>query len=349
MAGRTLCPVEQWEGIPVFGPGLTQWSNDVVGPVAKLLNADLVVVLFDAWPLDIEEYGKLNTAVWTPIDHATVPPKVGGFFVHSGARTIAMSQHGKAALEAAGFENVPYVPHGIDTQVFQPHDQATARKEQQLPEDKFVVGMVSTNKGTQPSRKAFEVAFRAFGAFAKAVPDALLYVHSEYAGRMGGVDLRVLASHYEIPPENLWFADERVIPYPVSDETMAQLYSCFDVLSFASMGEGFGIPAIEAQACGCPVISSNFSAQRELNPFGWRVGGQLWWDDYQKADMVIPDDKQMVTALAMAMEARGNQELRDKCRQFTLQYDTDTVFEENWLPVLADLEDNLPTDEPIVV
>lgn len=339
--------VESWDGITVFGSGFEQWGqNDVVEGVARALGIDQVIVLFDAWTLSPEVYAKLNAAVWTPVDHATVPPKVAGFFNASQASPIAMSQHGQAAFDAIG-RTVPYVPHGIDTSVFRPYDRTEARKLAGLPSDRFVIGMVSTNKGTQPSRKAFEVAFRTFGAFSKAVPDALLYVHSEMFGHASGVDLQLLANHYDISPENLFFSDQLSMRYTLSDETMAQLYSSFDVLSFATMGEGFGIPAIEAQACGTPCITSNFTAQKELNPTGWQVGGQLWFDDYQKADLQTPDDRLMLDALVCALEAKGDQELRDRCREFALGYDADKVYEECWVPTIEQFEKNLPTSEPI--
>lgn len=339
--------VEEWDGITVFGSGFEQWGhNDVIGGLAQVLDIDQVITLFDAWPLSPDVYAKINASVWTPVDHATVPPKVAAFFNASAATPIAMSRHGQAAFEVVG-RSVPYVPHGIDTSVFRPYDQTESRKVSGLPTDRFIVGMVSTNKGTQPSRKAFEVAFRTFGAFSKAVPDALLYVHAEMFGHASGVDLQLLANHYDISPDNLYFSDQLSMRYTLSDESMAQLYSSFDVLSFATMGEGFGIPAIEAQACGCPVITSNFTAQRELNPHGWQVGGQLWFDDYQKADLQTPDDRQMLDALVNALEAKGNQELKDKCREFALEYDADRVFETYWQPVIEDLEAAVPSDEPI--
>lgn len=43
----------------------------------------------------------------------------------------------------------------------------------------------------------------------------------------------------------------------VSDEELVQLYKEHDILCFASLYEGFGMPIIEAQACGCAVITSN--------------------------------------------------------------------------------------------
>ncbi len=49
---------------------------------------------------------------------------------------------------------------------------------------------------------------------------------------------------------------------PAND--MASLYSGASVLLFPSLHEGFGMPILEAMACGCPVITSNLSAMPEV-------------------------------------------------------------------------------------
>jgi glycosyltransferase involved in cell wall biosynthesis len=42
-----------------------------------------------------------------------------------------------------------------------------------------------------------------------------------------------------------------------NNEDLQALYSCADLMLFPSLEEGFGWPIIEAQACGCPVVTSN--------------------------------------------------------------------------------------------
>ncbi len=50
----------------------------------------------------------------------------------------------------------------------------------------------------------------------------------------------------------------------VPDEKMPALYSNAIALVFPSLFEGFGLPILEAQACGCPVITSNASSMPEI-------------------------------------------------------------------------------------
>lgn len=50
----------------------------------------------------------------------------------------------------------------------------------------------------------------------------------------------------------------------VADEDMATVYSMADLLVFASLHEGFGIPLLEAMACQLPIVTSNCSALPEI-------------------------------------------------------------------------------------
>jgi glycosyltransferase involved in cell wall biosynthesis len=51
---------------------------------------------------------------------------------------------------------------------------------------------------------------------------------------------------------------------PVSDEDLAALYSAADCFCFPSLYEGFGLPVLEAMACGTPVVASTRGALPEL-------------------------------------------------------------------------------------
>lgn len=50
----------------------------------------------------------------------------------------------------------------------------------------------------------------------------------------------------------------------VDDEKLIELYQCAKLFVFPSFYEGFGIPPLEAQACGCPVASSDKASMKEV-------------------------------------------------------------------------------------
>ncbi|EIW8532290.1 MULTISPECIES: glycosyltransferase family 4 protein [Klebsiella pneumoniae complex] len=60
-------------------------------------------------------------------------------------------------------------------------------------------------------------------------------------------------------------SDERIrFMGRVSDEKLINLYQNATAFIFPSFYEGFGIPPLEAQACGCPVLSSDRASMKEI-------------------------------------------------------------------------------------
>jgi glycosyltransferase involved in cell wall biosynthesis len=116
-------------------------------------------------------------------------------------------------------------------------------------------------------------------------------------------------------------------------EAMASIYTATDVLLAASMGEGFGLPTMEAQACATRVIVSDFAASAELVGDGWRIDGQPQWDAPQKAWFHVPNVESIVNALE---EAYQQGRIRSqKAQDFAAAYEADRVWAEHWRPILA--------------
>jgi glycosyltransferase involved in cell wall biosynthesis len=343
LQGSTL----EWNGFHCYPSDPTGYGRDLL-PHYAAHHADgqdprdvLVLTLMDVWVLN-EAYPalrELNMASWVPVDHGPLPTRVHEFFELTGARPIAMSRFGERALRDAGHDPL-YVPHGVDTKVYrpQPEHRAIVRRGMGVPEDAFVIGMVANNAGQAPPRKAFPQVFQAFAAFRREHPEAILHLHTEIAGRQNGINLSALADICGVPAEAISITNQFSLHLGIPDDQMALIYSGFDVLASPSYGEGFGVPIVEAQACGVPVIVTDWTAMPELCGAGWKVRGDKFYDPPQGAFYVCPAVIEILDAFDAAHAARNDYDLKAKAREFALQYDADRVVEEHWKPALAALE-----------
>jgi hypothetical protein len=121
---------------------------------------------------------------------------------------------------------------------------------------------------------------------------------------------------------------------------MAAIFTASDVLLAPTLGEGFGLTLLEAQACGTVAIANNFSAQPELLGDGWLTEGQPYWDGAQMAWFNTPNIPSIVEALEKAY-ARGRGR-SDKAREHALSYDADLIWEQYWRPYLQSLAEPQP-------
>lgn len=329
------------DGITVL-PGIPgDLGDDTLPAHAKQVFGEfkngLVIALLDVWGLQASSVRPLKAACWTPIDHDPLPPPVSEWFEGSQASPIAMSRFGEEKLREAGLKPI-YVPHGVDTEMFTPAGREAAREATQWPADAFVVGMVAANT-TNPSRKSFAEALLAFKRFHDKHPEAKLYLHTEVTGRHRGVNLGILVQSLGIPRDAIYLADQYRMAFdPWSPGVMAQIYSALDVLLLPSAGEGFGLPVLEAGACGVPSIVSDFSAQPEVLGAGWLVPTQ---PVYTKlfSWQVVPSVEGIQNALEQAFgrDAKERTDMAEKARTHALTYDADTVTRDYWVPALKKL------------
>ncbi|MEF2231552.1 MAG: glycosyltransferase family 1 protein [Pseudodesulfovibrio sp.] len=64
--------------------------------------------------------------------------------------------------------------------------------------------------------------------------------------------------------QRLRLRDRVFLPGYLDDETLAALYSGATAFVYPSLYEGFGLPALEAMACGCPVLCSGVASLPEV-------------------------------------------------------------------------------------
>jgi glycosyltransferase involved in cell wall biosynthesis len=204
-------------------------------------------------------------------------------------------------------------------------------------QDKFVVGMVAANKASGLlHRKAFSENILAFSIFHKRHPDSMMYIHTDPIGAGIGWNLVELIKAAGLPLEAVAFPNPLEYRYGMPKEHLAAFYTGMDVMLATSYGEGFGVPTVEAQACGTRVIASNWAASPDLvSEDSWVVDGQPLWDASQSSWWRSPSVPSIVSALEMAYEAgRGRSQ---QAIDFAKQFDVDTVWTKHWEPLLQKL------------
>jgi len=102
-------------------------------------------------------------------------------------------------------------------------------------------------------------------------------------------------------------------------EEMVALYNLADVFVFPSLYEGFGLPPLEAMACGTPVVVSNISSLPEVVGDAGLVVDPLSEEDIAEAILRIVDD----AGLAHYLSEKGVM----RAKQFSWQRTAEALWE----------------------
>ena len=161
---------------------------------------------------------------------------------------------------------IEIVAPGVEHAFFAPGDQGGARAALDLPSDVPVILFV----GRIQPLKGPDVAIRALHALGR--PDALLLIVGGASGSAGGTEVE--RAHQLV--DELGLHDQVRFVAPQPHHILSTYYRSADVVVVPSRSESFGLVALEAAACGIPVVAS-------------AVGGLLSLVDHGETGFLIPD------------------------------------------------------------
>lgn len=334
------------DGIQMYPKLLDDYGNDALNAHASNFGAQIIITLTDAWvvnPMGIQP--SIKWTPWFPVDSDPVPPLVLRN-VSSAHERIVFSKYAKSEMDRVGLTSY-YVPHGVDTKEYHPLDsQEEARKIYGLPTDRYIVGLIAMNKGFPP-RKCWPQQIEGFARFHAKHPEAVLYLHTLLAdhGEMGGMPIRELIRYNGLElGKDVLVTDPYTVLMGIPPDRMNALYNSFDVLLSVSAGEGFGVPILEAQAAGTPVIVGDWTAMGELCFAGWKVAKKEALKDWtaQNTYQYNPDPQAIADRLECAYKQSGNLGLRKQARAGAEAYDVEKITQEYWKPTLEAIEAGLP-------
>jgi hypothetical protein len=322
----------------VYPSSAGQFGTNVIQLHAEDFSADLVITLQDTWALGPEGLNGIpRVACWSPVDTEPLGGSDNLVLNASGAIPLAMSGAGLKELRNAGYDAL-YVPHGIDTATFSPGDREDARDALRIG-DRFVIGMNATNR--KGDRKCWLEQMTAFAALKRKHRDVYLYAHT-MTKEKDGYDLRRMADDLNITGFVRFSPQYQHAAGMITPRQMAFNYCAMDLFSGCSTGEGFGLPLVEAAACGVPTVTTAFGAMLETGGSGWFVGTEddRYYEPGHRAERMRPRAKDIYEVYMHAYEKGADYaEKQAAARPHAERYEVTSVLKSYWMPVLDRLEE----------
>jgi len=241
--------------------GKPNWPNDVMS-MAGAYQPDVIHVVQDApysgivrnLPLD---WSRIAFIMTSPVDGAPIHPA----WVETAKQADALltiSEFGVTAWAEAGVMAGLTRP-GINPNKFYkiPDDaRAEVRRKLGVAEDAFVLGMMAQHQG----RKDIPGTMKAFFDFAKDKPTARLLLDMEPVSPAGW-DLPAMCKQQN------WDISKIIFRGDAAQKGVTELrdrYNALDAHAVLAFREGFGLPVIEAMACGVVSMAQDWCAGTEV-------------------------------------------------------------------------------------
>lgn len=274
-----------------------------------------------------------NWVVMPTVDSA--PQQEGWLDIYSQAEAVLGYSEwaGKILLQQSN-NRIKYVSEaspGVDLEVFKPLNKNKCKESLGIPEDAIIVGSVMRNQ----KRKLLPDLFAAFRTLLNKYRDEnndigkniFLYLHTSYPDmgwdipallKENGISNRVLftyhckscekthASTFTHAIKHCPFCQNETCRFPssnagVSNDQLSIIYNTFDIYVQYAICEGFGIPQIEAAACGVPIMAVDYSAMtdivRKLDGFPVRVE-RMFKEMETEAYRAYPDNKHFIEIIS---------------------------------------------------
>jgi glycosyltransferase involved in cell wall biosynthesis len=272
-------------------------SSGLIGELAGAVEADRTALCCDVHRIPPDVMERIGVHAWSPVHHDFETDSVLAGFRAAGGVAI-YSDWGTRSLAQFGIE-ADHIPCPVDLDVYAPADKMEARR-RRFREfgDYFLISMIGINRDFDS--KGYSEALQAFAIFAGKHPEARLYLHTN---RGGGMALDRMIERLGIAGR-VWFPPEmESSAFLLGDDYMADLFNASDAFLNTSRWEGFGLPVLEAQACGVPVIAPAAHATEEIIFNGWPVSGQ-WMFARDSHKIFVCDVDSIVDALEESFTGR---------------------------------------------
>ena len=252
--------MKSYWGVEALDKALDDFRPDLLFSVHDLLPIPhLIPVLFKSRSF------RPRWVHWGTLDGAPVPASLLG--ASAAVDLLVMqSKFGSQAVEHGWHKlfsqsgPVAVVYPGVERQSFKPLSDRTVARVKYETTGRFTVALVARNQ----FRKNIPVLMEGISLLRHRIPSVLLLLHClttrRADGRSDAYQIKEIADELGLS-ENLRTV---TCTQALNDSQLNELYNAADVHCLPSMGEGFGLPLIEAMAAGIPNVATDCTAISEV-------------------------------------------------------------------------------------
>jgi glycosyltransferase involved in cell wall biosynthesis len=250
-------------------------SGKKISPVVSRIQPNDVSVFF--FPTLSEQFVKGTIIKWGIFETDSLPDDYISYLKRSNLIWVP-TQWAKTVLISHGLngDHIQIVHEGVNPDIYHPYcrPQSSARDIFRF----FMCGKKETRKGFNELLEGFQIAFGG---------DETTELHLK-ADYFWGGKAKAEAKQDELSRQIDGLGLRNVVPVSgaLSTLDMALLYNNYDAMIFPSRAEGWGLPLIEAIACGLPVISTYYSGHSEYLS---AIDGQFVRLDHQLQPISCPE------------------------------------------------------------
>jgi len=250
-------------------------SGKKISPVVSRIQPNDVSVFF--FPTLSEQFVKGTIIKWGIFETDSLPDDYISYLKRSHLIWVP-SQWAKTVLISHGLnsDHIQIVHEGVNPDIYHPYCRPQSSTSDIFRF--FMCGKKETRKGFDELLEGFRIAFG---------DDETTELHLK-ADYFWGGQAKAEAKQDELSRQIDGLGLHNVVPFSgaLSTLDMALIYNNYDAMIFPSRAEGWGLPLIEAIACGLPVISTYYSGHSEYLS---AIDGQFVRLDHQLQPISCPE------------------------------------------------------------
>jgi len=255
---------------------------DDINTIVRETRADIIFFLQDIFIIEKTHSKKIccPSYLWFPLHYDPIDTPTKNVLTKID-HVISLCPSTASRLKQQTGKDSFTVPHiiGFGTRLGKEHTKESVRREFRL-DSRYVFGTIAGNY-EQSGRKSLDTTLLSFQIFHKDNPRSLLWIHAPTLNHPPIYEVFNMVREIGLSEDSV-----KITENILDEVTLQKFYLSLDCYICGSCSEGFGIPQLEAQYMGLPVVTTQFGAMEDYCwngvsvPYSHRKYNQLqraWW------------------------------------------------------------------------